>query len=206
MNPAIEIRDISKSYGARTVLHRISLDVNAGEIFGLPGANGSGKSTLLRIVAGALRPSTGSFQLRAAMGYVAQRFAFYEDLLVEENITFHARCHGLSGKDLRRGVDTTIDRLSLTSRRREVTAHLSHGWKQRVAIAAALCHRPGILLMDEVTAGMDPESRQDLWALFRECAHSGVAILVSTHYMEDLAACDRSAYLREGRLESAVAA
>jgi ABC-2 type transport system ATP-binding protein len=200
MTPAISVEDLSKSYGAKTVLNRINLELRPGEMYGMLGANGSGKSTLLRIIAGAIRPSGGKVTVNGVAGYVAQNFALYDDLFVEQNIAFSARCYGLRGAELRRSVEAALRRLDLTPLRRERAGHLSHGWKQRLALAAALCHRPSILLLDEATAGIDPVARQGLAAILEDCARSGMAVLITTHHLDEAERCHRIGYLHEGQL------
>jgi ABC-2 type transport system ATP-binding protein len=200
MKPAISVVEVSKSYGAKTVLNRVSLEIYPGEIYGMLGANGSGKSTLLRIIAGAIRPAGGNVTINGVTGFVAQNFALYDDLDVDQNVAFSARCYGLYGAELRRSVDLALERLDLTSMRRERAGHLSHGWKQRLALAAALCHRPQILLLDEATAGIDPVARQGMAAILEDCAKSGTAILVATHHLDEAERCHRIGYLHQGQL------
>jgi ABC-2 type transport system ATP-binding protein len=194
---------ISKQYGARAVLREVSLEVAQGEIHGLMGANGSGKSTLLRIVAGGLRPTSGKVRTSGSTGYVAQKFSLYEDLSVDENLAFWVQCHGFSGVAARTRVADVMARLDLAQFRQHRAGDLSHGWKQRLALAAALCHGPSILLLDEATSGFDPEARQDLWHVLHACARRGTAILLATHQMDEADHCDRISYLREGALAEA---
>jgi ABC-type multidrug transport system ATPase subunit len=197
---AISLRDVCKSYGRRSVLNGVTLKIGGGEIYGLFGANGSGKSTLLRIIAGALPATSGSVSIAGAAGYVAQTFSLYDDLFLEQNLTFYGRCYGLSGSHLRTRVDDVLARLRLNNLRKERTGHLSHGVKQRVALAAALCHQPSIVLLDEATAGLDPVARGELWEILRDCARSGVTILISTHHTDEGDLCDRVGHLSQGNL------
>jgi ABC-2 type transport system ATP-binding protein len=200
MSGAIIARAITKTYGGKPVLTGVSLTVQPGEIYGLFGANGSGKSTLLRILAGAIRPDSGSIAASAATSYVAQRFSLYDDLTVEENLAFFARCHGLAGGAQTAAVDRIVDELHLETLRRERSGTLSHGWKQRLALAAALCHRPGVLLLDEATAGLDPEARAELWTILTARAAAGAALVLATHQTEEAGRCSRLGRMAEGVL------
>lgn len=191
---------VSKKYGSRTVLHDVSLQVDRGEIYGLLGANGSGKSTLLRIAAGGLRATSGNISTAGSTGYVAQKFSLYDDLSVEENLAFWVRCHGFWGVRSRAHVEEVMARLDLVQFRKQRAGTLSHGWKQRLALAAALGHRPSILLLDEATSGIDPEARRQLWLILQECAQSGMAILLATHHMDEVERFQRIGYVREGNL------
>ena len=200
MVAAISVGALSKSFGELRALREVSLEVGRGEIYGLLGSNGSGKSTLIRILAGGLRATSGQFALRGAMGYVAQRFGLYEDLLVEENMAFHARCHGLSGDRLTAAVAESLSLLELSEMRRRKTSELSHGWKHRLAIASAICHQPAILLLDEPTAGIDPVARGITWEILAAIARTGTAILMATHHLDEAERCDRIGFLQAGKL------
>jgi ABC-2 type transport system ATP-binding protein len=200
MSIAISIQQLSKSFGAKKVLGPVDLQIEAGEIYALLGSNGSGKSTLLRILAGALRATSGAATLSGRAGYVPQNFALYPDLRVEENLQFVAQCLGSSKPRIGEQVEAVLARVGLAEFRRERTAHLSHGWKQRLALAAALIDEPPIVLLDEATAGIDPVARLDLWSLLRDCASSGAAILLSTHHTDEADRADRVGFLSKGIL------
>jgi ABC-2 type transport system ATP-binding protein len=178
----------------------VDLEVAPGEIYGMFGSNGCGKSTLLRILAGAIRPTTGTVSIQGFAGYVAQRFSLYQDLSVDENLSFFARCYRPPDTTLRANIDAVVERFGLTPFRAKSTGQLSHGWKQRVAIACALCHQPSVLLLDEVTAGIDPQARADLWRILAESARSGTAIVLATHFTDEADHCHRTSYLHEGAL------
>ena len=197
---AISVEGLTKSFGKQLALQNVSMEVGRGEIYGLLGSNGSGKSTLIRILAGGLRATGGRFELHGAKGYVAQRFGLYDDLLVEENIMFHARCHGLSGDALPAAVGESLRLLDLHEKRRRRTGELSHGWKHRLAIASAICHKPAILLMDEPTAGIDPVARGVTWEILARIARTGTAILIATHHLDEAERCDRIGFLEAGSL------
>src|ERR1035437_1593039 len=200
MVPAISACAVTKSFGKHLALREVSIEGGRGEIYGLLGSNGSGKSTLIRILAGGLRATSGQFALRGAMGYVAQRFGLYEDLLVEENMAFHARCHGLMRDELKAAVAESLSLLELSEMRRRRTSELSHGWKHRLAIASAICHKPAILLLDEPTAGIDPVARGVTWEILAAIARTGTAILMATHHLDEAERCHRIGFLQAGNL------
>ena len=200
MTTTVQVQKVSKAYGGHTVLHSVEFDVRAGEIFGLLGANGSGKTTLLRTIAGAIQPTGGAVVVKGSTGYVAQKFGLYDDLSVEENLRFAARCYGLAGSRLNAAVAESLERFELAARCRTKTGHLSHGWKQRLACAAALSHDPAVLILDEATAGLDAVARVQLWRLLTERVGGGLSIILATHDQEEAGRCHRAGYLREGRL------
>ncbi len=204
MAPVLTVESLSKSYGAKTVLRDLDLEVLPGEIFGLFGSNGSGKSTLLRIVAGALRPGEGRVTIRGATGYVAQKFSLYPDLTVEENLFFFAQCYRPGPRGVRSDVERVLDRVGLAPFRRERSGELSHGWKQRLSLAAALTHDPALLLLDEATAGLDPAARAALWEVLAECAGCGAAVVLATHFTDEGARCTRVARIEDGKLAGTV--
>jgi ABC-2 type transport system ATP-binding protein len=209
---SIEVSDVSFRYGVRLVLNQLSLRVESGKMAGLLGANGAGKSTLLRILCGLLKPASGSVMLaghalpreltlaRASTGYVAQQFGLYEDLTVRENIEFYARAYGLSDALVDERVQQAFDRLELGDRREERAGQLSHGWRQRLALACSLTHVPRVLLLDEATAGLDSPSRKHVWRILEQERERGAAILISTHHMDEAALCDSVIWLDNGRL------
>jgi ABC-2 type transport system ATP-binding protein len=197
-------RGVTKSYGAKAVLRGFDLEVGSGEIFGLFGSNGSGKSTLLRILAGALRPTAGSVAVRGLTGYVAQRFSLYPDLSVEENLSFFARCYALEGAAVKSRVDRVMERVGLAPYRRERSGELSHGWRQRLSLAAALSHEPALLLLDEATAGLDPGARAALWDVLANYARGGGAVVLATHFLDEGDRCGRVGRIVEGRMAEGV--
>lgn len=200
ISPVVSAHDVSKNYGPKAVLSGLSLQVAPGEIYGLFGSNGSGKSTLLRILAGAIRPTSGSVAVTGLTGYVAQKPGVYNDLSVEQNLNFFARCYRPADAGLRASIEEVLERLGLTPFRRQRTGHLSHGWKQRLSLAAALCHQPSVLLLDEATAGIDPIARADLWTILSGYARSGAAIVLATHFTDEAERCHRTGYLNRGAL------
>jgi ABC-2 type transport system ATP-binding protein len=207
---AISVTDLSKRFGDRTVVNGISLSVRKGEIMGFLGPNGSGKTTTIRMMCGLLEPSGGEGQvlgldirkdrraIKRRVGYMTQRFSFYEDLTIRENLSFVAGLYGM--RPARRIVQDTLEDLGLGSRRNQLAGSLSGGWKQRLALAACIMHKPDLLMLDEPTAGVDPKARRDFWDEIHRLADGGLTVLVSTHYMDEAERCHRIAYISYGNL------
>ncbi len=207
----IEARGLSRSFGRRVAVDRVDLSVRRGEVFGFLGPNGAGKSTLIRLLVGLLKPTAGSARvlglelpaeaerLRPEVGYMTQRFSLYEDLTVEENLEFAAEVFGLEAGERRRRIAEALERFELAERRGQRPATLSGGWKQRLALAVATVHRPQLLVLDEPTAGVDPDRRRGFWAEIFELAAEGATVLVSTHYMDEAVRCHRVCMLIRGR-------
>jgi len=207
---AIDVHDLSESFGAMRAVKNIAIQVEQGHITGFLGPNGSGKTTTLRMLCGLLTPDSGSGQvlgldfpreaeaIKRQTGYMTQRFSLYEDLTIEENLVFIARVYSLD--NVQRRVDETLDKLGLTDRRKQLAGQLSGGWKQRLALAAAVMHEPRLLLLDEPTAGVDPQARRDFWDEIHRLADDGMTVLVSTHYMDEAERCHDIAYIFNGDL------
>ena len=210
MTPAIEVRGLVKRFGGRTVVDHVSMTVQTGEIAGFLGPNGSGKTTTIRLMCGLLTPDAGEGQvlgydirrdqaaIKREVGYMTQRFSFYEDLTIEENLNFVAGLYALD--PARQAVADTLADLGLTSRKRQLAGSLSGGWKQRLALAACIMHRPRLLMLDEPTAGVDPKARREFWDEIHQLAAGGLTVLVSTHYMDEAERCNRINYIAYGRL------
>ena len=208
--PVIAVKGLTKRFGARTVVDHVSLTVMRGQIYGFLGPNGSGKTTTIRLLCGLLLPDEGegtclgydirteSWAIKQRVGYMTQRFSFYEDLTIAENLDFVARLYALP--DRKAKVTRALDRLGLTDRRDQLAGSLSGGWKQRLALAACILHEPDLLLLDEPTAGVDPKARRAFWDEIHELAAAGMTVLVSTHYMDEAERCHRIAYIAYGKL------
>ena len=207
----IKLTNLHKSFGSIKALAGLSLTVNSGEIYGLLGANGAGKTTAVRIICGLLKPDSGEVHVQTdpskqalppqqlkPIGYMPQRGGLYDDLTVRENIRFFARAHGL--KQAKLAAENALQINGLLPRAHQQVGHLSGGWRQRVALAAALLHAPRFLLLDEPTAGLDPQARAVMWQQLRNLSDDGVAILVTTHHVDEAARCDRIGYLDAGQL------
>ncbi len=209
---AIEVRDLAKRFGDFVAVDHVSFTVDAGEVYGWLGPNGAGKTTTIRMLLGLLKPSDGTArvlgydaaqetkQMQAKVGYMSQRFTLYRDLTASENVLFYGRAYGLGRVALRRRHDEIMHMAGLEGRERELTANLSGGWKQRLALGCAIVHYPKVLFLDEPTAGVDPISRREFWELIYRLAGDGVAILVTTHYMDEAELCQRVGFLSRGRL------
>ena len=207
---AIDVRGLNKSFGGKHVVKDFSLQVRRGEIYGFLGPNGSGKTTSIRMLCGLLKPDSGSgtclgydvvretAAIKREVGYMTQRFSLWEDLTIRENLEFVARMYSM--KDRSQAVSKTLADVGLEGRKDQLAGTLSGGWKQRLALAACLLHRPKLLLLDEPTAGVDPKARRDFWEEIHALAAQGISVLVSTHYMDEAERCHRLAYIAYGTL------
>jgi ABC-2 type transport system ATP-binding protein len=207
----IEARALVRRFGSRVAVAGVDLDIVRGEIFGCLGPNGSGKSTLMRMLLGLLLPSSGSVRvlgheipreserLREKVGYMTQRFSLYEELSIEENLEFCGQIFGLPPRMRRARVEEVIEEAGLAPFRSQRAGTLSGGWKQRLALGASTLHRPELLVLDEPTAGVDPQSRRSFWERLFGLAAEGTTVFVSTHYMDEAVRCHRLCVLDEGR-------
>jgi len=213
MELVINVKDMTKIFGHKTVVNRLSIQVEQGEIYGFLGPNGSGKTTFIRMLCGLLRPDSGSgvclgydiiheaHRIKPLVGYMAQHFSLYEDLTVRENLFFMAKVYAI--RNYKAAVSEIIDRMGLSPYADQLAGTLSGGWKQRLALASCLLHKPRLLLLDEPTAGVDPKARRDFWDDIYNLAAVGVTSLISTHYMDEAERCHRLAYLAYGDLLAA---
>lgn len=207
---AIDVSGLVKRFGDKTVVDHVTMQVAEGEISGFLGPNGSGKTTTIRVMCGLLTPDEGEgrvlghdlrtdgLRIKREVGYMTQKFSFYEDLTIEENLTFVARLYDLD--PIAVSVRDTLEDLGLSSRRNQLAGTLSGGWKQRLALAACIMHKPKLLLLDEPTAGVDPKARREFWDEIHLRASSGLTVLVSTHYMDEAERCHRIHYISYGKL------
>jgi ABC-2 type transport system ATP-binding protein len=214
MNPqgelAVDVSGVTKRFAGKTAVNGISLQVRRGEIYGFLGPNGSGKTTFIRMLCGLLTPDagsgtclghdilTGQRQIKLEVGYMTQRFSYYEELTIRENLDFIGRIYGIP--DRAAAVEQSLERLGLRNRGAQLAGELSGGWKQRLALAASLIHRPQLLLLDEPTAGVDPKARREFWDELHRLSAEGITVLVTTHYMDEAERCHRIALLAYGNL------
>ena len=207
---AIDVHGLNKHFGDKHVVIDLTMRANRGEILGFLGPNGSGKTTSIRLMCGLLTPDSGSGtclgydirtqsdQIKRHVGYMTQRFSFWEDLSIRENLDFVARMYDMPSR--REAVERALEELRLAARASQLAGALSGGWKQRLALAACMLHKPELLLLDEPTAGVDPKARRDFWDELHTLAAAGVSVLVSTHYMDEAERCHKLAYIAYGRL------
>ena len=209
---AIEVKNLTRKFGKLTAVDNISFSVRYGEIFGYLGANGAGKSTTIRMLCGILAPTSGTAmvggfdvnqdpeKIKQSIGYVSQKFSLYIDLTVRENLEFYGRVYGLDSKVLNDRIEEVMKWTGLSDKQNQMAGTLSGGWKQRLAVANGILHRPKILFLDEPTAGIDPLSRRGLWELLYELADQGIALFVTTHYMEEAERCNNLVIISRGKL------
>ena len=206
------VENLTKRFGQFLAVDDVSFSVGRGEVYGWLGPNGAGKTTTIRMLLGLLKPSEGSCRvlgydpatqakaMQARVGYMSQLFTLYNDLTAGENIRFYGQAYGLSPRELRRRQDEILQMAGLQGRENALTRDLSGGWKQRLALGCAIVHRPQVVFLDEPTAGVDPISRREFWALIYAMAGDGVTVLVTTHYMDEAELCQRVGFISQGRL------
>jgi ABC-2 type transport system ATP-binding protein len=209
---AIITRDLTKRFGDFVAVDGIDFDVRQGEIFGFLGPNGAGKTTTIRMMLGLLKPSAGMVsvlgvpmaehpeRIRPRIGYMAQRFSLYDDLTILQNLHFYGRAYGLENDVLHERIQDALHAAGLEGREHTHTKDLSGGWRQRLALNAAILHRPELVFLDEPTAGVDPVSRRAFWNLLYRLVADGVTVFVTTHYMDEAEHCHRLAFIQHGRL------
>lgn len=205
---AIDVHGLTKRFGPKVAVNGIDIAVPEGEVWGFLGPNGSGKTTTIRMLCGLLRPDAGSGtclghdvltetdEIKRDVGYMTQRFSYWEDLSIRENLEFVARMYDVG--EIKNKVGETLARLGLEERQDQLAGELSGGWKQRLALAACMLHRPRLLLLDEPTSGVDPQARRDFWDEIHRLSQTGLTVLVSTHYMDEAERCDRIVYISFG--------
>ncbi|MDD8026771.1 MAG: ABC transporter ATP-binding protein [Acidobacteriota bacterium] len=212
---SIEVRALSKRFGAFTAVDAVSFDVRRGDIFGFLGANGAGKSTTIRMLCGLLEPTSGTAlvaghdirrspeKVKRSIGYMSQKFSLYEDLTVEENIRFFGGVYNMAAPDLASRLRWVLEMAGLRGREHSLTRNLSQGWKQRLALGCAVLHEPGILFLDEPTGGVDPVSRRAFWDLINRLSEDGVTVFVTTHYLDEAESCNDIRLIHAGRIVGA---
>lgn len=213
--PAIQAINLKKSYGSLLAVNQVSFSVNQGEIFSLLGPNGAGKSTTISMLSGLIKPDEGDAtimghsiltnpsQAKATLGVVPQDIALYPDLSARENLTFWGRMYDLHGSVLKQRVDEVLDIIGLTSRQKDRIGTYSGGMKRRVNIGAALLHHPRVIIMDEPTVGIDPQSRRHILDNVKELNRQGMTVLYTTHYMEEAEELsDHIAIIDQGKIVS----
>ena len=209
---AVVTRGLTKRFGRVLAVDHLDLEVRRGELYGFLGPNGAGKSTTLRMLCGIMEPTDGQGRVlgidlrenpervKSSIGYMSQRFSLYDDLTVDENLTFYARVYMVPRAERRPRIERMLRLADLVGRERQLAAELSGGYRQRLALACALVHGPRLIFLDEPTAGVDPVSRRTFWALIRRLADEGTTILVTTHYMDEAELCDSLGFIYQGRL------
>jgi ABC-2 type transport system ATP-binding protein len=210
--PPIVVENLSRRFGDFVAVDDISFQVDAGQVFGWLGPNGAGKTTTIRMLLGLIKPSSGRASvlgfdpatqtkaMQAQVGYMSQQFTLYNELTARENIRFYGKVYGLSRDELAQRQAEILEMAGLLGRENELTANLSGGWKQRLALGCAIVHRPQVIFLDEPTAGVDPISRREFWGLIYAMAKKGVTVLVTTHYMDEAELCQQVGFISQGRL------
>jgi ABC-2 type transport system ATP-binding protein len=209
---AVEVFDLEKKFGSFVAVDKVSFQVKKGEIFGFLGPNGAGKTTTIRMLCGLLLPTSGkgtvvgydiltqSEKIKENIGYMSQKFSLYEDLTVEENIDFYSGIYRVPKKRKKEKKEWVLSLAGLLDKRKSITKTLAVGWKQRLAIGCALLHDPSLVFLDEPTAGVDPVSRRNFWDLIHLLSKEGTTIFVTSHYLDEMERCDRTALIYQGRI------
>jgi len=210
--PPVVVENLVKRFGDFVAVDNVSFNVQAGEVFGWLGPNGAGKTTTIRILLGLLKPTSGKTfvlgfdsnlqkkEVHARVGYMSQQFTLYNDLTPWENIRFYGGVHEMRPAELRLRIPEIIHMAGLEGRENAMTRTLSGGWKQRLALGCAIVHKPGVIFLDEPTAGVDPISRREFWQLIYQMADEGVTVVVTTHYMDEAELCQRIGFISQGKL------
>ena len=209
---SVEVLDLTKQFGRFVAVDHISFKVYDGEIFGFLGANGAGKTTTIKMLCGLMLPSSGqgwvegldiysqTEAIKQSLGYMSQKFSLYDDLTVQENLSFYGGVYGMAPRQLVQACERTIVRMGLQPYLKRMTRELPTGWKQRLALSCAILHEPKILFLDEPTGGVDPISRRQFWQIIYQLAEMGTTVFVTTHYMDEAEYCNRLSIMHEGRI------
>ncbi len=210
---SIVAKDLTKQFGDFTAVNHINFEVEKGEIFGFLGANGAGKTTAIKMMSGLLLPTSGdaivggysirtdSKQIKRHIGYMSQRFSLYNDLTIFENMQLFGTVYGIPAKELKDRIHQSLSKLKMDDQANSLVASIPLGWKQKLAFATAILHRPEIVFLDEPTSGVDPIVRREFWKLIYQAAASGITIFVTTHYMDEAEYCHRISIMAEGSLK-----
>lgn len=211
-NTVITTRELTRVFGTFTAVNKISMEVKKGEIYGFLGPNGSGKSTTIRMLCGILEPTSGSGtvlgydlvreteKIKRNIGYMSQKFSLYDDLTVFENLNFYAGMYSIPHRERSKRIEEMIEMAMLKGREKEMTANLSGGWRQRLALGCAIISRPSILFLDEPTSGVSPTSRRAFFKIIQQLANENTTVMVTTHFMDEAERCYRIAFISEGTL------
>lgn len=210
----IIVRRLTRRFGSFTAVDDLSFEVGRGEVFGFLGANGAGKTTAIRMLCGLLRPTSGEAevagydvarkpeQVKRRIGYMSQRFSLYADLTVNENLQLFGTIYGVRRRALRERIDEMYRKLAMSDLRDQLVGDLPPGWKQKIALSAAMLHRPEVLFLDEPTGGVDPLERRRFWELILDAAGEGTTVLVTTHYLDEALYCHRTLIMADGEMKA----
>jgi ABC-2 type transport system ATP-binding protein len=214
METVVKVNQLTKKFGSFIATNAISFEVKKGEIFGFLGANGAGKTTAMRMLSGLLTPSSGQASVagfdvstqaelvKQNIGYMSQKFSLYEDLTIQENIDFYGGVYGLSRQEIKDRSNDIVSKFQLETVIHKLVRTIPLGWKQKLAFALALIHKPKVVFLDEPTGGVDPITRRQFWDLIYEAAHDGVTIFITTHYMDEAEYCDRVSIMVDGLIKA----
>lgn len=214
METVVKVDHLTKKFGSFIATNAISFEVKKGEIFGFLGANGAGKTTAMRMLSGLLTPSSGQASVagfdvskqaelvKQNIGYMSQKFSLYEDLTIQENIDFYGGVYGLSRQEIKDRSNDIVSKFQLETVIHKLVKTIPLGWKQKLAFALALIHKPKVVFLDEPTGGVDPITRRQFWDLIYEAAHDGITIFITTHYMDEAEYCDRVSIMVDGLIKA----
>ena len=214
METVVKVDHLTKKFGSFIATNAISFEVKKGEIFGFLGANGAGKTTAMRMLSGLLTPSSGQASVagfdvstqaelvKQNIGYMSQKFSLYEDLTIQENIDFYGGVYGLSRQEIKDRSNDIVSKFQLETVIHKLVKTIPLGWKQKLAFALALIHKPKVVFLDEPTGGVDPITRRQFWDLIYEAANDGVTIFITTHYMDEAEYCDRVSIMVDGLIKA----
>ncbi|HWR44977.1 ABC transporter ATP-binding protein [Sporomusa sp.] len=209
---AVETENLTRVFGDFIAVNQVNLKIPQGSIYGFLGPNGSGKSTTIRMLCGILTPTRGNGRLlgldlttqgeaiKEKIGYMSQKFSLYDDLSVLQNLEFYAGLYSLTGSRRQERIEAMLAMAGLQERQDDLTANLSGGWKQRLALGCSILHNPPLLFLDEPTGGVDPKSRRMFWDIIYQLAHQGTTVMVTTHFMDEAEHCDAIGFIYEGTL------